>query len=38
VPYNDYLRAYALFRQLPKLALRVDKLEKNQPGHSKPEF
>ncbi|MEM1121550.1 MAG: UDP-3-O-(3-hydroxymyristoyl)glucosamine N-acyltransferase [Bacteroidota bacterium] len=30
IGYQDYLRAYALFRQLPKLEARIRQLEQNQ--------
>ncbi len=30
--YYNYLRSYALFKQLPDLEERIKKLEKNQPG------
>ncbi len=30
LPYQDYLRAYALFRQLPKLEKRIRELEKKE--------
>ncbi len=29
IPYNDYLRSYAIFKQLPDLAKKVRALEKN---------
>jgi UDP-3-O-[3-hydroxymyristoyl] glucosamine N-acyltransferase len=38
MPYNDYLRAYAVFRQLPRLSIRMARLEKERPSTHKPDF
>lgn len=36
IPYNDYLRSYALFRQLPAVLRRLEVLEKKNDGKKAP--